>query len=192
MSYGADAALKGKPETGVDAAGLGRAGSLDPPWHARDRVPTQGLLRRSLRLKVSYLNPILRRRRFPSVELRDFSVPMTLSMTCSWLSNLAWASRTLSSSLGKLSFRPLIATNTLTTMMPILMARPLLRTFAAWITPCSVNAHGRYWSPPRPFEVAICDLKESRSSLVKRNAKSPGNLSRLRLICSFRRFVLTP
>ena len=46
-----------------------------------------------------------------------------------------------------------------------------------------MNTHGRYFRCwPRPFKVTICDLKDDHSSKFSWNAKSSGNLARLRLI----------
>jgi hypothetical protein len=42
------------------------------------------------------------------------------------------------------------------------------------------------------IEVANCDLKDSTSSSVNWNIKSPGNLAIFRRTCSLSRLVLTP
>lgn len=73
------------------------------------------------------------------------------------------------------------------------IACSLFNTLESIATPCSVNAYGRYRRPPRPmFEIANCDLKDSVSSLVRRNMKSSGNRFLLRETCSFNRVVDTP
>ncbi len=83
--------------------------------------------------------------------------------------------------------------NARTTSTLIVTARGEFRTFAAITTPCSVRTNGNLRLPPRPFfDVAICDIKDSTSPLLRTNAKSSGNLSRFRRICSFRRLVETP
>jgi len=66
----------------------------------------------------------------------------------------------------------------------ICVARGLLSTLAAMIAPCSVKAAGRYLMFCPRFKVTICDLERwmpSASTNVKRNMKSAGNLSALRL-----------
>src|SRR5438477_2140559 len=74
--------------------------------------------------------------------------------------------------------------NARTTKMLIWTARRLLRTVAAMSAPCSVKASGAYltWAPL--FKVTDCDLERRiavMSSLLRRNAKSGGNRSALRL-----------
>src|SRR5438094_5944544 len=44
------------------------------------------------------------------------------------------------------------------------IARGLFRTPESIATPCSVKAYGAYRLPPRPFEITICDLKDSAST----------------------------
>src|SRR6266566_3033451 len=63
----------------------------------------------------------------------------------------------------------------ISTLMAI--ARGLFRTPESIATPCSVKAYGAYRLPPRPFEITICDLKDSASAGLRRNMKSPGNRS---------------
>jgi hypothetical protein len=65
--------------------------------------------------------------------------------------------------------------------MLICTARSLFSMFAAMIAPCSVKAKGSVRLPPRPFfDIAICDVKASCSSLVSRNRKSSGKRFRFR------------
>ncbi len=52
----------------------------------------------------------------------------------------------------------------------------LFSTLDNMATPCSVNAIGKYLSPPQ-LEVTICDLKLRNSFLFNLNMKSFGNLS---------------
>jgi hypothetical protein len=62
-------------------------------------------------------------------------------------------------------------------------------------TMCSVKAHGSVLRPPRPepaFAIAICDVKESSSSLVSWKRKSPGKRAWLRFTASLNRKVCTP
>jgi hypothetical protein len=51
----------------------------------------------------------------------------------------------------------------------------LLSTFAAMIAPCSVKTFGSFRRPPRPFDVAFCDIKAVNSCRDRGNMKSGGN-----------------
>ena len=72
------------------------------------------------------------------------------------------------------------------------IARGLFRTPESIATPCSVKAYGAYRLPPRPFEITICDLKDSASAGLRRNLKSPGNRSGFRFTDCTRTRVSTP
>ena len=102
-----------------------------------------------------------------------------------------------------------MATNASVIFTDALTAVGEFNTEASMMTPCSVNAYGRYRVPPRfevancdlkavvpnsapPFDVANCDLKLATSSDASRNMKRSGNRSPLRFTCSFRRLVGTP
>jgi hypothetical protein len=62
------------------------------------------------------------------------------------------------------------------------IAREEFSTLAAWIAPCSVKARGSLRPPPRPgFNVAFCDIKAAYSAAERRNMKSSGQRSMLRL-----------
>jgi len=72
------------------------------------------------------------------------------------------------------------------------IARGLFRTPESIATPCSVKAYGAYRLPPRPFEITICDLKDSASTGLRRNMKSPGHRSGFRFTDCTRTRVSTP
>jgi hypothetical protein len=72
-------------------------------------------------------------------------------------------------------------TKALTTSTLASIALFAIQQIAAIIAPCSVKAYGNDRLPPRPFEITICDLKESNSDLVNWNRKSGGKRFMLRL-----------